>query len=178
MERPLRILHEHIENNLGEDPLVEWKLSLPVLRRDKESKEDLARAIVALANSVAYYGGDEGYLFIGVSRDRRLVGLETYPEAHKVLADLVRPRTLPPMSDYELRYYGPNALGVLLTGMGKDGADELKTMKDKGAFTVVQNKESCVVFGMPGEALSIGAADQALSPEKISEILAKSGTKK
>ncbi len=73
---------------------------------------------------------------------------------------------------------GPKAMGVLLTGMGKDGADELKTMKDKGAFTVVQNKESCVVFGMPGEALRIGAADQALSPEKIAEIMAKSGSKK
>ena len=74
--------------------------------------------------------------------------------------------------------FGPNALGVLLTGMGKDGADELKAMKDKGAFTLVQNEESSVVFGMPGEALSIGAADQALSPEKIAEILAKSGSKK
>lgn len=72
---------------------------------------------------------------------------------------------------------GPNALGVLLTGMGKDGADELKAMKEKGALTVVQNEESSVVFGMPGEALRIGAADQALSPEKIAEILAKSGKK-
>ncbi len=74
--------------------------------------------------------------------------------------------------------FGPNACGVLLTGMGKDGAEELKVMKDKGAFTLVQNKESCIVFGMPGEALSIGAADQALSPEKIAEILAKTGSKK
>ena len=74
--------------------------------------------------------------------------------------------------------FGPNACGVLLTGMGKDGAEELKAMKDKGAFTLVQNKESCIVFGMPGEALSIGAADQALSPEKIAEILAKTGSKK
>jgi two-component system chemotaxis response regulator CheB len=74
--------------------------------------------------------------------------------------------------------YGPNALGVLLTGMGKDGADELKDMKDKGALTVVQNEESSVVFGMPGEALRIGAANQALSPERIAEILAKSGQKK
>jgi two-component system chemotaxis response regulator CheB len=49
-------------------------------------------------------------------------------------------------------------------------------MKDKGALTVVQNEESSVVFGMPGEALKIGAANQALSPEKIAEILAKSGS--
>jgi two-component system, chemotaxis family, protein-glutamate methylesterase/glutaminase len=71
---------------------------------------------------------------------------------------------------------GPNAMGVLLTGMGKDGADELKTMKEMGAYTLVQNEESSVVFGMPGEALRIGAADQALSPEKIAETMAKTGS--
>jgi two-component system chemotaxis response regulator CheB len=89
---------------------------------------------------------------------------------------------LKPSASYLFRsvaqYFGPNALGVLLTGMGKDGADELKAMKEKGAITIVQNEESSVVFGMPGEALRIGAADQALSPEKIAEILAKSGSKK
>jgi two-component system chemotaxis response regulator CheB len=74
--------------------------------------------------------------------------------------------------------FGSNALGVLLTGMGKDGADELKAMKDKGALTLVQNEESSVIFGMPGEALRIGASDHALSPERIAEILAKSGSKK
>jgi len=74
--------------------------------------------------------------------------------------------------------FGPNALGVLLTGMGKDGADELKDMKDKGAITVVQNEESSVVFGMPGEALRIGASNIALSPESIAEILIKSNFKK
>jgi two-component system chemotaxis response regulator CheB len=72
--------------------------------------------------------------------------------------------------------YGPSGLGVLLTGMGKDGAGELKDMKDKGALTVVQNEESSVVFGMPGEALKIGAANQALSPEMIAEILVKTGS--
>ena len=74
--------------------------------------------------------------------------------------------------------FGPNALGVLLTGMGKDGADELKDMKDKGALTVVQNEESSVVFGMPGEALRIGASNNALSPESIAEILIKSNLEK
>jgi two-component system chemotaxis response regulator CheB len=74
--------------------------------------------------------------------------------------------------------YGQNALGVLLTGMGRDGADGLKVMKDSGALTFVQNEESSIVFGMPGEALKIGAADYALSPEKIAEIISKSGVKK
>jgi two-component system chemotaxis response regulator CheB len=73
--------------------------------------------------------------------------------------------------------YGANALGILLTGMGKDGAGELKDMKDKGAITVVQNEASSVVFGMPGEALKLGASNNALSPEKIAEIISKSGLK-
>ena len=59
---------------------------------------------------------------------------------------------------------GPNAVGILLTGMGKDGAKELKTMKDRGAVTIVQDEESCVVFGMPGEAVKIGACLLYTSP--------------
>jgi two-component system chemotaxis response regulator CheB len=71
--------------------------------------------------------------------------------------------------------FGQNALGILLSGMGRDGADELKNMKENGALTIVQNEESSVMFGMPGEALMIGAADHALSPEGIAAIIAKSG---
>lgn len=66
---------------------------------------------------------------------------------------------------------GSNAIGVLLTGMGKDGAKELKTMKDKGAVTIVQDEASCTVFGMPGEAVRIGAAFHILPPGKIAEML-------
>jgi two-component system chemotaxis response regulator CheB len=66
---------------------------------------------------------------------------------------------------------GSKAIGVLLTGMGKDGAKELKTMKEKGAITIVQDEASCVVSGMPGEAIRIGAANQVLSPEKIAGVL-------
>lgn len=65
--------------------------------------------------------------------------------------------------------FGSNSLGVLLTGMGKDGVDELKEMKDKGAITLVQNEESSVVFGMSEEAIKIGASDHILSIEKISD---------
>lgn len=65
--------------------------------------------------------------------------------------------------------FGRNAIGVLLTGMGKDGAKELKLMKDEGAVTMVQDKQSSVVNGMPGEALSLGAANYVLSPEQIAE---------
>jgi two-component system chemotaxis response regulator CheB len=67
---------------------------------------------------------------------------------------------------------GRHAIGVLLTGMGKDGAWELKLMKERGAVTIAQDRESCVVHGMPGEAIRIGAATHVLSPEKIRVALA------
>ena len=63
--------------------------------------------------------------------------------------------------------YGPASIGIILTGMGADGADALKRMRDKGAVTIAQNKESCIVFGMPQEAIKLGGADYVLSIEEI-----------
>ncbi|HLF97519.1 MAG TPA: chemotaxis-specific protein-glutamate methyltransferase CheB [Methylococcaceae bacterium] len=68
--------------------------------------------------------------------------------------------------------YGPRAAGVLLTGMGKDGAEALKLMKDRGAVTFAQDEASSVVHGMPGEAIHLGAVDYVLPPEKIAAALA------
>lgn len=67
--------------------------------------------------------------------------------------------------------YGRRAIGVLLTGMGKDGALELKTMKDRGAITLAQDERSSVVHGMPGEAIKLGAAPHVFSPEEIAAFL-------
>jgi two-component system chemotaxis response regulator CheB len=66
---------------------------------------------------------------------------------------------------------GPGAVGVLLSGMGKDGAAELRLMKEAGATTVVQDGASCVVNGMPGEAIAQGAAMHVLPQEKIADLL-------
>jgi two-component system chemotaxis response regulator CheB len=66
---------------------------------------------------------------------------------------------------------GPACAGVLLTGMGRDGAAELKTLRDAGAVTIVQDEASSVVFGMPGEALRLGAATHGMPPERIAEQL-------
>lgn len=71
------------------------------------------------------------------------------------------------------RVFGKGSIGIILTGMGRDGAVELKLMKDKGAITIAQDKESCVVFGMPGEAINLDAATYVLSPEKISDFIAE-----
>jgi len=65
------------------------------------------------------------------------------------------------------KIFGSEAVGILLTGMGKDGAKELKLMKDHGAVTIVQDQKSSVVYGMPGEAIILNAAMHILSPEEI-----------
>ena len=69
------------------------------------------------------------------------------------------------------QHFGPNAVGVLLTGMGRDGADELKIMKEKGAVTFAQDEESSIIYGMPGEAIKLNAATYILSPEEITVAL-------
>jgi two-component system, chemotaxis family, protein-glutamate methylesterase/glutaminase len=69
------------------------------------------------------------------------------------------------------KIYGENSVGVLLTGMGNDGAQGLKEMKSRGALTLAQNKESSVVFGMPGEAVNLNAATYILSPPEIASFL-------
>lgn len=65
------------------------------------------------------------------------------------------------------RAAGPNAVGVIMTGMGDDGARGLLEMKEAGAHTVAQDEESCVVFGMPKEAIARGGVDTILSLEDI-----------
>jgi len=65
------------------------------------------------------------------------------------------------------RVLGQNAAGVLLTGMGRDGADELLLMKEHGAVTIAQDEQSSVIYGMPAEAVRLGAAKYVLPPEGI-----------
>ncbi|MBF0152594.1 MAG: chemotaxis-specific protein-glutamate methyltransferase CheB [Magnetococcales bacterium] len=76
-------------------------------------------------------------------------------------------------------HYRERAVGILLTGMGRDGAEALKLMRDQGALTIAQDQESSLVFGMPGEAIKMGAAQLVLSPERIiatlNSLLARGG---
>ncbi|MCA9730792.1 MAG: chemotaxis response regulator protein-glutamate methylesterase [Deferribacteres bacterium] len=66
------------------------------------------------------------------------------------------------------RYAGKNAVGVIMTGMGDDGAKGLLELKNAGAFTIAQDELSCVVFGMPKEAIKLGAADRVVPLHRIS----------
>lgn len=73
------------------------------------------------------------------------------------------------------KFAGANALGIIMTGMGDDGARGLKEMHDAGARTIAQDEASCVVFGMPNEAIKRGAADLILPLEQIAGAIVKHG---
>lgn len=70
-------------------------------------------------------------------------------------------------------YYRRSAIGILLTGMGRDGADGLLSLAESGSSTIVQDEASCVVFGMPKEAIALGAAQQILPLQDIAALLPK-----
>lgn len=109
-----------------------------------------------------YFAPDDFHL--GVTGDERVALSKAAPE-----------NGLRPSVSYLFRstadIYSESAVGVLLTGMGRDGAEDLKLMKERGAVTIAQDQESSVVFGMPGEAVRLDAATHVLPPERISAIL-------
>ena len=118
----------------------------------------------------------EGHLLPGhgyIAPDNFQMGIEAGPRI--VLSDRPPENGLRPAVAALFRsvaqVLGPQAVGILLTGMGRDGAEELKAMKEKGAITIAQDKETSIVHGMPGEAIKIDAAKYILPPEGIAEFL-------
>ena len=70
---------------------------------------------------------------------------------------------------------GKNALGIIMTGMGDDGARGLKEMRDAGAHTIAQDEASCVVFGMPKEAIKLDAAERIVPLDELARIIRTAG---
>jgi two-component system chemotaxis response regulator CheB len=75
------------------------------------------------------------------------------------------------------RYAGANAVGIIMTGMGDDGARGLLEMKQAGAFTIAQDEASSVVFGMPKEAIALGAADKILPLDLLATEIVRAGSR-
>ncbi|MFZ2294704.1 MAG: chemotaxis response regulator protein-glutamate methylesterase [Polaromonas sp.] len=71
--------------------------------------------------------------------------------------------------DSAAKHAGKNAIGVILTGMGRDGAEGLLRMRQAGAYTLAQDEASCVVFGMPREAIALGGANEVVPLQEMSQ---------
>lgn len=101
--------------------------------------------------------------------------LEVEPGGRIVLSDAPPVEGLRPSVSVLFRsmalVYGRGAVGILLTGMGRDGVEGLQAMKERGGVTIAQDEASSVIYGMPGEAVRLGAATCALPPEKIVAML-------
>ena len=111
------------------------------------------------------YLAPDGY-HTGVTRDLRVV-LSTDPEENSL-----RP-SVSFLFRSVARAFEKHAVGILLTGMGTDGAAELKMIKENGGITFAQDEASSIIHGMPGEAIRLGAAMHILSPEQIAWQLVK-----
>jgi two-component system, chemotaxis family, protein-glutamate methylesterase/glutaminase len=117
----------------------------------------------------AYVAPDGVHMRVGTGR--RIVLSQDVPK------NGLRP-SVSPLFQSVAHVFSCYAAGVLLTGMGKDGAEELRLLRDTGAVTMVQDKDSAVVYGMPGEAIKLDAATYVLPPERIAARLAWLADKK
>jgi two-component system, chemotaxis family, protein-glutamate methylesterase/glutaminase len=102
--------------------------------------------------------------------------------AHRIVLDASPPENgVRPAVSYLFRSvasaFGKQAVAILLTGMGMDGAEALKLIRDRGGVTIAQDQASSVVHGMPGEAIRLGAAVHVLPPESIGAFLRHLGGK-
>ncbi len=107
---------------------------------------------------VVYFAPDDRHMVVDASG--RLLLNDDPPE------NASRPSVSVLFRSVALRY-GSGAIGVLLTGMGRDGAKELRQMRDQGAVTIAQDEETSVVHGMPGEAIKLKGARFVLPPDRI-----------
>ncbi|MBE0599573.1 MAG: chemotaxis-specific protein-glutamate methyltransferase CheB [Desulfuromonadales bacterium] len=116
----------------------------------------------AIRPGQVYIAPDDRHL--GISQDRRLVLSDAAPEKG------VRPAVGFLFRSVQQRYCS-QAIAILLTGMGDDGAREMLQLRQAGAVTIAQDRESSVIHGMPGEAVRLGAALHQLPPAQIAHYL-------
>ena len=151
---PIAIV-QHIARNFTAG-LVEW------LDRSTALKVRVAKNREILESGTVYVAPDGFQMKVDLS-------------SHIILTDDPPENGLKPSVSYLFRsvaeIFGKKAVGILLTGMGKDGAYELRTLKDKGAITIAQDKETSVIHGMPGEAIKIGGATHIAAPDRIVGLL-------
>ena len=114
-------------------------------------------------NAATVYIAPDGHQ-MGVTRDGRI------SLVNDDAADGFRPSATY-LFESVARAMPQSSVGVLLTGMGRDGAAGLRALRDAGGLTIAQDRETSVIFGMPGEAIRLGAAAHVLPPEEIAALL-------
>lgn len=133
--------------------LVDW------LQKSTKRRIKLAEEGELIQEQNVYLAPDDRHL--GVSNDWRI------KLSKAALVNNIRPSVSYLFESVAQTVRGKEVVAILLTGMGKDGAKELKTLKERGALTIIQSRETCVVFGMPGEAAKLGAASLEISPAQM-----------
>ena len=113
----------------------------------------------------AFVAPGDHHLLVERSGANYVTRLSDGPQVHRH-----RP-AVDPMFESVAQCAGRNVIAALLTGMGKDGAIGLKAIRDAGGYTLAQDEASCVVYGMPREAVALGAAEEVLDLAQIAEAL-------
>jgi len=124
----------------------------------------------SVANGLALIAPGNYHMLLKRSGARYYVQIKTGPMVHhqRPAADV--------LFHSVANYAGRNAVGAVLTGMGSDGAQGLLKMREAGARTVVQDEKSCIIFGMPKEAIKLGAAEKVVPLQNITGTALKMAT--
>jgi two-component system chemotaxis response regulator CheB len=142
------------------DGLIYWMKSITKL------KVKIAEEGELLSGGTIYFAPDNYHLTV---TENLTVKLIDSPPVHSC-----KP-SVSVFFDSVAKNFSNGVVAILLSGMGRDGADELLKIKNKGGITIAQDKESSVVFGMPKAAIDLGAASFVFKPEEISNFLNKLG---
>jgi len=151
------VIVQHIANGFLEG-MVEW------LSKTTHLTLKIPRTGESVKNGHVYFAPEDHHIDITPARAFRIYKIDTNENFKRPISHLFSSIA---------KTYKNNAIGVLLTGMGNDGAIGLKKMKEQGAMTLAQDKESSVVFGMPGEAIKMKAETFVLNPTEITAFLNK-----
>ena len=149
------LITQHITTGFGTG-LAEWLDSQIALRVNLARHGDAIQPGVILLAPDDYHMQVNAHGLIELSRESQYHGLR--PSANYMFNSLARS-------------FGPTAIGIIMTGMGNDGVEGLKNLHQAGGLTIAQDEKSCVVYGMPHEAILNDAVDRVLTPEQISFIL-------
>lgn len=118
---------------------------------------------------------ENGHIYIAPGGDKHIM-IKTYGSKRKIILKSGplygnhRP-AIDILFKSAARYVGKNCYAIILTGMGRDGADGIKEIHDAGGYTIAQDEESSIVFGMPKAAIELGAIDKVLNIKRITQKL-------